>query len=166
MDLLTNRLSMMAEQIYENHMAELIDNERVELERFQHYRPCRGTPFRSIATQNQVPISKFGNLAKIRSSLSKNKKEGNKKNKHEDEQKNQDDVPKITAITTVCDIWGLSKKNKNESNQSSKENTAPKPNLSKFRRVARTTVLLESLKKGHDICTCESLDARCKLHDL
>ena len=177
MELLTNRLMMMAEQVNANHMVELIDNERIELERLRHYRPYREekkSTFVAVTAQSQIRKSKFGNavMAKHRSALSRNKKEESKENTNEDDQKNLEEGPKIKEITTVCDIWGLSKKMKNdgskpnESNESSKENSAPKSNaFSKFRRAAKTTVLMESLKRGHAICTCESLDARCKVHD-
>ena len=176
MELLTNRLVMMAERVTEIHMVEILDNERIELERLRLYRPCleeKVLTFKTIAGRNQIRKSKFCKtvLEKKRLALSMNKNMEDNESTHEDEQKKDDDVPKIIEITTVCDIWGLSKKNKNESskineaNESSKENCAPKSNLSKFRRVARTTVLLESLKGGHAICTCENLDARCKVHD-
>ena len=69
-------------------------------------------------------------------------------------------------ITTAGDIWGVSNKSKNnESDESSKENFEPKPSLAKFRKAGKQIVLMEILKKGHDICTCENLDARCKVHD-
>ena len=177
MELLTHRLAMMAERVTENHMVELLDNERIELERLRLYQPClerKVSSFKSIAGRNQIRKSKFCNtvLGKRRLALLKKRKEEDEEIIHEDEQKNHDDVPKIKEIITACDIWGLSKKNKNEkskvneSNESPKENSAPKSQgFSKFRRAARTTVLLESLKSGHAICTCENLDARCKVHD-
>jgi hypothetical protein len=176
MELLTNRLVVMAEMVTESHMAELLDNERIELERLRLYSPCleeKMLTFKTIAGRNQIRKSEFWNLSLEKKCLAdlKNKKRDNKESTNEDEQKNYDDVPKIKEITTVCDIWGLSNKNKNEgskvneSNESSKENSAPKSNVSKFRKVARTTVLLQSLKSGRAICTCESLDARCKVHD-
>ena len=52
----------------------------------------------------------------------------------------------------------------NDPNDSGDSNT-PKINVSKFRKAAKLTVLLESMKEGKAVCTCENLDARCKLHD-
>ena len=117
MELLTNRLMMMAEQVNANHMVELIDNERIELERLRHYRPYREekkSTFVAVTAQSQIRKSKFGNavMAKHRSALSRNKKEESKENTNEDDQKNLEEGPKIKEITTVCDIWGLSKKMK------------------------------------------------------
>ena len=177
MELLTNQLLMIGDQVSSNRMLDLIDNERNELERLTHYRPCREdkvSTFRTILGQSQIRKTKFGTtaLVKHRSTLSRNRKDDKKEITCEDEQKNQEDAPKIKQITTVFDIIGLYKKNKNdgskfnESHETSKENSAPKINLSKSHRVARTTVLMQSLKKGHVICTCESLDARCKVHNL
>ena len=173
--MLTNRLIMMAEQVTADHMSELIDKERIELERLQYYRAYRGDKvptFRTIAGQTQIRKTKFGvaALGKHRSALSRNRNDQNTQNAQEDGQQNQDDVPKIKELVTVCDIL-LSKKKKsdgskfNESNESSKDSSAQKNNINKFRRAARTTVLMASLKNGHAICTCETLDARCKVHD-
>ena len=66
MELLTNRLMMMAEQVHTNHMVELIDNERIELERLRHYRPYsagagKESTFKAVASQNQIRKNKFGN---------------------------------------------------------------------------------------------------------
>jgi hypothetical protein len=175
----------MAEKVTEIHMVEILDeyhNERIELERLRLYRPSleeKVLTFKTIAGRNQIRKSKFCKtvLERKRLGLSKNKEGENQESRHEDEQKNDDDVPKTIEMTTVCDIWGLSKKMRkkvNESNKSSKENSAPflnrvfssqNANRSTFRRVARTTVLLESWEVGHAICTCEKLDDRCKVHD-
>ena len=178
MELLTNRLLMMAEQVSENHMVDLIDNERIELERLRNYRPYRKgmeSNYRTIGAQSQIRKSKIGNTVltkhRVNTAFHRNNKEENTENTNEDEQKNEEEGPKVKSVTTVCDIWGFSKKIKNdgsklnESHESPTENPAPKINLGRFRKVARTTVLLESLKGGHAICTCENLDAHCKVHD-
>ena len=155
MDLLTNRLVMLSGQITIKHMAGLREKERIELKRVKDYKESmrkitetKVYTFKALASETQVRKSKFGN-AVCRTV------------KAEEEKKVEEENAK--EITTAGDIWGVSNKSKN--NESSKQDSVPNPSLAKFRKAAKQTILMEILKKGHDICTCENLDARCKIHD-
>ena len=173
MDLLTNRLVMITSQITANHMAVLREKESLELKRVTDYKRAMRTireknlyNFRETAAESQIRKTKFGNAVCLnRNSLQRTKNEEKKENTKQDKQKSDEDTAK--EITTAGRIWGIY--NKNHDNESkideSKESSAPKPKLNKFRRAARTTVLIETLKGGHSICTCENLNAHCKVHD-
>lgn len=165
MELLTDRLAMLVEQVAENQMAELINKERLQQQRImERSQREKMISFQQLAAANQArrtrkPIFAF------------KKKEEQKSEPKEEEQKTNDETPKVPKITAVCDIWGVSKKFKSkggkaeESNEHTKADTPAKLNLSKFKKVAKMTVLMSSLKQGHEICTCENLDAKCKVHD-
>ena len=173
MDLLTNRLLVMAGQVADNQVAELIYNERLELERLRQRSPREKMLYsKTLDAENQARRGNFTNtISAKRLVISRKKKEENKYNAKEDGRTTQEGVPNVKEITTVCDILGIYKKHKNkgskinESNEFSKETSASKVNFNKFRKAAKTTLLLERFKKGHVICTCESLDSRCKVHD-
>lgn len=177
MDLLTNRLVMLVEQVAENQMVDLINKEKIQKQRISE-RSQRETmlSFELQAAENQARRSKkSSNLATLqRSALNGSAFRGNILQKQAIKEKGQD--KDCTKITTVCDIWGLSKKGKEVKegmNKNSKiddhndisDSNKPKLNVSKFRKAAKLTVLLESLKEGKAVCTCENLDARCKVHD-
>jgi hypothetical protein len=154
-------------------VAELLDNEQFELERLRQRSP-RGKLLTSktIPTENHARRGKFTNtLQVVGSAVSWMKKEEKKCNARDYGKKSQEGVSNVTESTTACDIWITPRKIKNkgskitESHESSKETSASKINSRKFRIAAKTTVLLEQFKQGHAICTCENLDARCKVHD-
>ena len=50
-----------------------------------------------------------------------------------------------------------------EHKSSSGEEVVP---FKRFQKVARKAVIANSMKQGRDICTCSSLDAICKAHDV
>ena len=177
MELLTNRLVMLVEQVAENQMADLINKEKLQKQRISE-RAQRETmlSFELQAAENQARRSKkTSNLATLqRSAFTRSAFGGNILQKQAIKEKDQD--KDCTKITTVCDIWGLSKKVKEAKegmNKNSKiddqndfgDGNKPKLNVSKFRKAAKLTVLLESMKEGKAVCTCENLDARCKVHD-
>ena len=180
MELLTNRLVMLVEQVAENQMADLINKEKIQKQRISE-RSQRETmlSFELQAAENQARRSKkSSNLATLqRSALTRSAFGGSILQRQAVKDKDQDkDGNNTTKITTVCDIWGLSKKVKEAKegmNKTSKKDdpndigdgNQPKINVSKFRKAAKLTVLLESMKEGKAVCTCENLDARCKLHD-
>ena len=177
MELLTNRLVMLVEQVAENQMADLINKEKMQKQRISE-RAQRETmlSFELQAAENQARRSKkSSNLATLqRSTFTRSAFGGNILQKQAIKEKDQD--KDCTKITTVCDIWGLSKKAKEAKEGMNKniktddpndisDSNKPKLNVSKFRKAAKLTVLLESLKEGKAVCTCENLDARCKVHD-
>ena len=175
MELLTNRLVMLVEQVAENQMADLINKEKIQKQRLSE-RAQRETmlSFELQAAENQARRSKkSSNLATLqRSTFTRSAFGGLQKQAIKEKDQDKD----CTKITTVCDIWGLSKKVKEAKegmNKTAKiddqndisDGNKPKLNVSKFRKAAKLTVLLESMKEGKAVCTCENLDARCKLHD-
>ena len=177
MELLTNRLVMLVDQVAQNQMADLINKEKIQKQRISE-RAQRETmlSFELQAAENQARRSKkSSNLATLqRSALTRSAFGGSVLQKQAIKEKDQD--KDCTKITTVCDIWGLSKKVKEAKegmNKTTKkddpndigDSNQPKINVSKFRKAAKLTVLLESMKEGKAVCTCENLDARCKLHD-
>ena len=167
MDLLTNRLIMITSQITANHMADLREMESLELKRVRDYKRSMKTlreekvySFKAIAAESQIRKTKFGNAVCLKqNSLRRIKNEENKENTKQDEDAKE--------ITTAGNIWAAYKKNKNNGSKmnESNESPAPKTSLSKFRRAAKQTVLMETFKNGRSICTCEDLNAHCKVHD-
>jgi hypothetical protein len=161
MDLLTNQLVMLSEEVTRKHMANLREQERIELKRvrginlkMRKIRETKVYTFEAISTETQVQKTKLGNAVR-RNQI---------RIKAEEEQKKEEESAK--EIITAGDILGVSNKSKNiEFDESSKENFVQKPSLAKFRKAAKQIVLMEILKKGHDFCTCENLDATCKVHD-
>ena len=167
MELLTNRLARLAQQVAENQMAELINKENIQQERLlERSQREKMLSFQAMAAQNQFRRN-------ASSTVAFRKKEQQKRELKEKEQKPVESSSSVVKITTACDIWGLSKKTKtSQSNkeddlkESDKETTATRLNFGKFRKVAKTMVLIESIKEGKAVCTCESLDAKCKVHDV
>jgi hypothetical protein len=158
MHLLTNQLVMLSGEVTRKHMAGLREQERIEHKRVREInlkvRKIRETKVHTSKAIATKPKTKFGN-AVFQSQI---RIEAEEEQRKEEEKENE--------ITTAGDIWGVSNKSKNnESDESSKENSVPNHSLAKFHKTARQIVLMEILKKGHDICTCENLDARCKVHD-
>ena len=164
MELLTNRLSMLVQQVADHQMDEIINEERSQHERMMK-QTQRDTmlSFKAMAQEEQMRRSVSRNTLNW-----KKRQDEHKKN---EEIKKQEAINEPSKIKTVCDIWGLSKKAKGkvmraeEPKDSSKDSSNSAMNLVKFRQVAKTAVLLKTMTRGHDICTCESLDARCKVHD-
>lgn len=161
MELLTNRLSMLAQQVAERQMAAIVNEDRIQHERLTK-QTQRDTmlAFKAISYEEQMGRRTF-HLKKRQEEYKRN-----------EELKKEEANKESAKIKTVCDIWGLSKKVKAKGMKveepkdvSADSSTSAAMNLVKFRKVAKTAVLLKTMTKGHDICTCESLDARCKIHD-
>ena len=80
------------------------------------------------------------------------------------------ELTKPKRLISLVNIWSGPKpieadgdKDSETSNEPPKEESKAK---NKFLKAAKLAVLISQVKKGHDICTCESLDAKCKVHDL
>ena len=88
MDLLTNRLIMITNQITANHMADLREKESLELKRVRDYRRSMKTireenvyTFKAIAAQTQIRKTKFSNVVSLKqNSLKRIKNEEDKEN--------------------------------------------------------------------------------------
>ena len=86
MDLLTNRLLVMAGQVADNQVAELIYNERLELERSRKRSPReKMLSSKTLDAENQARRENFTNtISAKRLVISRKKKEENKYNAKED----------------------------------------------------------------------------------
>lgn len=164
MELLTNRLILLVDQVSDNVMADIVNEERLQHERIAQY-----TQRDKMLSFKQIAHDDYTRRNVNRTTLAwKKKQEEQKKN---EELKKQDVNAESTKIKTVCDIWGLSKKAKakgnrdDDSKETTKDSSASAIKLTKFRQAAKTAVLLKAITKDRDICTCESLDTRCKVHD-
>ena len=111
MELLTNRLVMLVDQVAQNQMADLINKEKIQKQRISE-RAQRETmlSFELQAAENQARRSKkSSNLATLqRSTFTRSAFGGLQKQAIKEKDQDKD----CTKITTVCDIWGLSKKAK------------------------------------------------------
>ena len=169
MELLTDRLAMLVEQVAENQMAELINKEKLQQQRImERSQREKMLSFQVMAAQNQERRTRRPTFN------GKKRDERNDDIKKQEPKVNEEQMKLVTVakVATVCDIWGSNKtKSKtdkgDDTNDPTKQDTEPKPkpkpNL--FRKIAKTTVLMGMLKQGHDICTCEDLNSKCKVHD-
>ena len=164
MELLTHRLSMLVEQVAEQLMSEIVNEERL-----QHERIMKQTQRDKMLSFKQIAHEEQTRRGVVRTTLALKKKQ--EELKKIEELKRQEENANSVRIKTACDIWGLSKKAKargtkaDESKEMNKESSVSATNLGKFRQAAKTAVLLKTMTKDRAICTCESLDARCKVHD-
>ena len=124
---------------------------------------------KAIAAESQLRKTKLGNAYWLlkQSSSKQTENEENKENTKQDEQKNEEGNANAKETTTAGRIGGVYKKNQNDGSKINElnESSVPKPSLNKFRKAAKTTVLIQTLKSGRSICTCENLNAHCKVHD-
>lgn len=172
MELLTYRLATLMDQVAENQIAELINKDRLQKKLLMEQAQRQNMrSHQAIAALNQP--KKFR-----RPMLSFKKKEEQKDIPKQDDLTNDEEKTKDPKIATIGSIWGLSKKSKDNINNGGGIDENPKTidekpkilakeevALSKFRKAGRITALICSIKQGREICTCESLDATCKIHD-
>ena len=171
MELLTDRLSILVEQVAEHQIEELINKEKLQQQRI--IGGSQGEKFisyKAIAAANQAKRSKPTVVA-------------TKKNEEQQEEKKQDDKKdepaKTAKAATVNAIWGLAKmaasNHKNDKNEKGadkgdkgKQATTQAANPMKpnaFKSVAKKLVVFSALKGKRDVCTCEDLNSKCKVHD-
>lgn len=162
MDLLTYRLSALMNQVAENQIAELIDKDKIQQQRLME-KEQRSKMLSFKTTSESFFQAKHHRPTSIRNLIA-----AKKKAKEEEERKAEEDAKnaeKIRKVATLSTIWG-SKKNLDKNN----DKTNPKgPSTSavtnKFQKAARFAALMSTVKQNRDLCTCESLDAKCKIHD-
>ena len=158
MDLLTYRLSALMNQVAENQIAELIDKDKIQQQRLMEKE--QRSKMLSYKTSESFFQAKHHRNTSIRNLIAAKKKEEERK-----AEQDANNAEKIKKVATLSTIWG-SKKNLDKNN----DKTNPKgPSTSsmtnKFQKAARFAALMSTVKQNRDLCTCESLDAKCKIHD-
>ena len=81
--------------------------------------------------------------------------------KKKEEERKEDNAEKIRKVATLSTIWGSKKAAEKPISKGPSTTSA----TNKFQKAARFAALMSSVKQGRDLCTCESLDAKCKIHD-
>ena len=165
MELLTDRLAALMKQVADNQIAELVNKDRLQKQRLvERSQRTKMMSYQTVGVLNRPKQFR-------RPILSFQKKEEPKVVINQAAHTNVGERPTEPKIATIGSIWGISKKAKDnlptggnigEKPKRTEKEAAP---LNKFRKVAQMTVLINSIKQGRDICTCESLDAKCKIHD-
>ena len=137
MELLTDRLSLVIKEMADNLMAQLI---------IKHNSECLRM------TKQDVEDLMFCDKATTLKLIEDQKRKENL----ESERQNR--------IASMSSIWGASRHLKsNTPNPGNKE--ANKKRNNKFLKAARLLIVMNLLKQGCNICTCDSLDSKCKRHD-
>ena len=146
MDLLTYRLTGFMHEIEEKQIEEIIKKERLQREQLINRNNC---------------TQKSSQPSSIKSLMYMKKKEKENNICEEERLKRK----KIGAVS----LWNSSRKknaeNKDPESTKGKSKTVDK-SKNRFLNAAKMAVLISQVKQGRDICTCESLDANCKLHDV
>ena len=179
MELLTDRLAILVEQVAEHQIEELINKEKLQQERL--IQKSQRTDMLAFHRQYQESSTEARKARRL--TLASNKRGAPDATKSSSND-GQSDGSKASGgpkkMATICSIWGLGALTKNKSNKtdqsgsggggSSKQEEAKcdkssKINMDKFRKAAKMTVVLNSLKQGIEVCTCEDLNTPCKVHD-
>ena len=155
MDSLTDRLTFLMGQISDKKIAEIIDKDRCEkLKGEEERKVMLSYRKKNLLYQNneinESSVKIRGSLQKERSKDGSIIDDGEHKNK--------------MNIITVGSIWGASKHWKDATDKDGNNGGRPKDS-NKFLKAARTAVLMRQVAYGREICTCESLDSHCKIHD-
>ena len=163
MELLTDRLSFLMNQVAQNQIEEIVTMDKMQKQRLLEKE--QRSKMLSYKTAESLYHIKQHRTSSIRGMISSRKK----KEEQEEEENNEENKAK-PKIATLSSIWGAKKTfekgaaDKGGNTKSHKVEKVEAP-TSKFKRAAKFAVLINSVKQGRDICTCESLDARCKIHD-
>ena len=137
MELLTDRLCFVMKEMADNLISELIS---------KHHSECLKI------VQNDDEAQTFSGNKK----LMKAYEVENQHFRHETDRQH-----KLAALNS---IWGASKHLKDKSKNGRKEDVNKKPK-SKFLKAAKILVVINVLKQGVNVCTCNSLESKCKRHD-
>ena len=158
MESLTERLALLMKQVFDDQINQLIVKNRLENELMREreqkvnvLRSMMNTKYKTTLDANKSE-RKIGKAVMI-------KKLGSKLN---DRDNNRETI-------SLKNIWSSSNSNQANS-EKDEELNAKQPekedtSIRSFVKVAKLAVLISQIKKDHDICTCESLDTICKLHD-
>ena len=143
MELLTHRLSALMNEVAENQIAELVDKDREQKQRMVERE--QRSKMLSYKTTNTFAQLKPQRNTSLRGAFGKQR--NNKEEKTE----------QVRKAATLATVWG--------SKQSKEDKSNDKGDKKSFLKVAKLAVLMSSVTQGREICTCESLDAKCKIHD-
>ena len=157
MDLLTYRLSALMNQVAENQIAELIDKDKLQQQRFMEKE--QRAKMLSYKTSESFFQAKHHRHTSIRNLIAKKKEEEERA-----KQEKNENAEKIKKVATLSTIWG-SKKSMEKTKESNSKGTNPSSMTNKFQKAARFAALMSTVKQNRELCTCESLDAKCKIHD-
>ena len=153
-DLLTYRLSDFMNKIAEKHMEELVKKEKIQNEMLM-----------SQAERSRMVLNNKNNCEKKTKTASfkdiMGMKKGDRENQtigYEEKTKTQKNLGSMFRVSRSF----KSNIDKDASKGSDKVIPASK---AKFLKAAKFAVMISQVKQGHDICTCSSLDATCKMHD-
>ena len=158
MESLTERLAMLMKQVFDDQINQLIVKNRLENELVREREQKVNVLQSIIHAKNKTMFGANESENKIGNSVML-KKLGSKLN----------DCDKHKATISLKNIWCGSSSIQHDCENDEELNTKQpeKEDSSKrsFVKVAKLAVLISQIKKDHDICTCESLDTICKLHD-
>ena len=146
MELLTNRLSALMNEVAENQIAELVDKDREQKQRMVERE--QRSKMLSYKTTNTFAQFKPQRNTALRGAFGKQRKDKEEK------------TEQVRKAATLATVWG-SKQSKEDKVDKANE----KGDKKSFLKVAKLAVLMSSVTQGREICTCESLDAKCKIHD-
>jgi hypothetical protein len=162
MESLTNRLITLMEQIASKQIADLVEENRLNNEKVwgntQNAKHFTQNASESYLKLKQESYTYSNGITFM-------------KNYTNQAQINGEELDRQRKIEKLGSIWCSSEPMKgisNKSNYSELKSNASSKNVSpknKFHTVARAPIIVNSIKNGLTICTCNSLDAKCKVHD-
>ena len=156
---LTERLSFLMNQVAQNQIEEIISKDKLQKQQLME----KEERAKMLCYKTTESLYHHQSMKQHRNSNLRNLIPSRKKKDEPEE----DEENKVKKITTLSSIWGAKKtfeKYPSEKGGSTKPQKV-EPATSKFQKAAKFTVLINSMKQGRDVCTCESLDAKCKIHD-
>ena len=137
MELLTDRLCVVMKQMADNLISELIS---------KHHSECL-----KIVQNEEEALTFCSNKKKIKD--------------YEDKSQHfRQETERQKNLAALNSIWGATKHIKDKAKNGRKE-PANKKQKSKFLKAAKILVVINVLKQGVNICTCNSLESKCKRHD-
>ena len=159
MESLTERLSFLMKQISDDQINQLVLKNRLEkelgMEREQKVNSLQSNKY----VKNEIMCEKTKSGYKPGKKVV-SKSHGLKPN----------ELTKPKKLISLVNIWSGPKPIQPYGDNDLESSIEPPKEESKaknkFLKAAKLAVLISQVKKGHDICTCESLDAKCKVHDL
>ena len=152
-DLLTYRLSHFMTQISDNQIAQLIEKDRKEHEKL---RKAKKSMMRFDTQKSSTDHLMGYKAVKAAAILTKKR--------YELGQSEEAEKPKSKKVE-IGTLWGVSNKFKSRMTKDSSD-TKPSTAKNAFFKAAKMAVLINHVKDGKTVCTCESLDSKCLVHDV
>ena len=158
MELLTDRLSFLMNQVAQNQIEEIVSKDKVQKQRLmEKQQRAKMLSFKTTESMYQVKQHRNSSLRNLISSR--------KKAEEEEKMADENKANQIKKITAISSIWGAKKSFEKGAFGGNTKSPTVAAATSKFQRAAKFAVLINSVKQGREICTCESLDSKCKIHD-